>query len=114
MWPSAEWKRLVGASRNGNKTPKELRKYADATLVIGTISRKPSLEYSQLPSWTSVTENFVLKMKQQDGQVVNAVQYVFGDDGEEFLMNNAKIRVFLYTKYEVEDWNNKGGSTVLQ
>jgi hypothetical protein len=81
-WTSEEWKNLVWHCRNAKKFPRELQKFKQALLIIGTIAKKPNGVYNGMNSFAQINERCVLKTK--DGH--NAVQYVFHDDeGQEFL-----------------------------
>ncbi|KAL8313232.1 hypothetical protein RB593_007429 [Gaeumannomyces tritici] len=39
FWPTPQWKQLVWHSKTGKALPKPLRKYRDALLIVGTISK---------------------------------------------------------------------------
>jgi hypothetical protein len=90
-WPSDEWKQLIWYCRRREALPASLVKYRKATLVIGTIARKPSHAYHQLESWEHISGNHVLMMVGAAGQEqLTGVQYVFSgrEDGEDFLLEN--------------------------
>lgn len=103
-WPSSEWKELVFLSRNELKLTSELRRFRLATLIIGTISSKPTVVFQKLRSPEEIGEKMVLKAK--DGRC--AVQYVFSqDEGEEFLQRHGVngLRVFPMTAVEYREWH---------
>ncbi|KAI6779876.1 uncharacterized protein J7T54_001964 [Emericellopsis cladophorae] len=102
-WPSAEWKNLVFHCRKGRRLPSELRKFRQATLVIGTIANKPKKVYQKLDSAEHITEQMVLRTR--DGR--QAVQYVWSaEDGEQFLEEHGvqELKVFPLTAREHEEW----------
>jgi hypothetical protein len=81
-WPSEEWKNLIWHCRTARRLPTELRKFKQACLIIGTISKKPNMLYDRMNSPEQIDERCVLKTK--EGR--DAVKYVFHDDeGQEFL-----------------------------
>ncbi|KAH7137266.1 hypothetical protein B0J13DRAFT_625044 [Dactylonectria estremocensis] len=107
FWPSPEWKEYVWLCRNHKTAVKPLRKFREATLLIGSISRKPNSAYNLLESWENITEAYVLKTE-RDGAQRPAVQYVFSgdEDGEEFLTMNItqSIQVFPFTRADFESF----------
>ncbi|KAI3316584.1 hypothetical protein HD806DRAFT_517201 [Xylariaceae sp. AK1471] len=113
FWPSAEWKELVWRSRTRATLPTHVRKYRNAILKIGTISRKPNHVYHLLESWEDVTEAYVLRVPVA-GQGNPAIQYVFSgeDEGREFLLNHGAqdMKVFPYPYSELVTWpeDNQG------
>jgi hypothetical protein len=106
-WPSPEWKELVWRSRTKQTLPSRLRKYRLATLLIGTISRKPDLVYQAMESWGEVTDSCLLRVG-SSGQGKPSVQYVFSgeEEGRELLVNEGarNIKVFPYPESELEAW----------
>lgn len=106
-WPSSEWKELIWRCRTAQTLPTYLRKYRQAILVIGTISRKPNGIYQAMNSWQQVTETCLLRGGPA-GQNNPTVQYVFSgeEEGCEFLMENGarNIKVFPYPQSELETW----------
>ena len=104
-WPSNEWKELIWRSRTGEHLPSYLRKYRQAILVTGTISRKPDCCYHAMNSWQLVTEKCLLRVG-PTGQNNPAVQYVFSgeEEGCEFLIENGaqNLKVFPYPQSELE------------
>ncbi|KAF4466354.1 hypothetical protein FALBO_6803 [Fusarium albosuccineum] len=105
-WPSREWKELVWYSRRQQRLPSTLRKYRDATLVIGTISKKPERVYHRLKSWEGVSESHVLKVDREHS-TRKAVQFVFsGEEGQDFLVKHASdnIKVYPFTQGEMGNW----------
>lgn len=66
----------------------ELRKFKEATLIIGNIATKPSWYYDALKKPEDITEKMVLLNRAGD----KAVQYVFNpDEGDDFLDKHAKL-----------------------
>ncbi|RMZ85391.1 hypothetical protein DV737_g732, partial [Chaetothyriales sp. CBS 132003] len=80
-WPSSEWKELVWRSRTQQPLPSHLRKYRQAVLVIGTISRKPNRAYHLMGSWEEVTQECVLRVE-SSGQSITGIQHVFSGEEE--------------------------------
>ena len=102
-WPSAEWKNLVFHCRKGRRLPSELRKFKQATLLVGTIANKSNKVYQKLDSAEQITEHMVLKTR--DGR--QAIQYVWAaEGGEEFLEEHGiqNLKVFPLTAREHEEW----------
>ncbi len=106
-WPSNEWKELIWRCRTVRSLPSYLRKYRQAVLVIGTVSRKPDSIYHAMNSWDQVTETCLLRVG-PSGQNNPAVQYVFSgeEEGCEFLIENGarNIKVFPFPQSELETW----------
>lgn len=108
-WPSAEWKNLVFHCRRRQKLSSQLRKFKEATLIIGTIAKKPNFIYEKMNSPEEIGEGMILKNK--DGRI--SAQYVFNSDqGEEFFMEHAapSLQVFPLTTSESEElreWYSK-------
>jgi hypothetical protein len=106
-WPSNEWKELIWHCRTVKSLPSYLRKYRQAILVIGTVSRKPDSIYHAMNSWQQVTETCLLRVG-PSGQKNPTVQYVFSgeEEGCEFLIENGarNIKVFPYPQSELETW----------
>ncbi|KAK1249534.1 hypothetical protein MKX07_003050 [Trichoderma sp. CBMAI-0711] len=103
-WPSEDWKRLIFLSRTLGKLPSDLRKFKQATLIIGTTASKPNWVYRRLESHHEITEKMVLKTK--DGR--DAIQYVFCDDeGEVLLDEKVDIKVYAMTTKEHEQWRRE-------
>ncbi|KAH8812206.1 hypothetical protein F5884DRAFT_843557 [Xylogone sp. PMI_703] len=110
--PSPEWQNIVFHSRQWKKLPSELRKFKTATLIIGTISKKPSAIYQRMTSPAEITENDVLKTKDRR----NGVQYAFvNDQGEDFLVEHAvwSLKVYPFTTQEIGDWYDMESSEPL-
>ncbi|KAM3079151.1 hypothetical protein ACMFMF_004078 [Clarireedia jacksonii] len=61
-WPDDEWKELIWRCRTDKPLPPHLRKYQQAMLAIGTISRGPERVYRAMSSWQQVTESCLLKV----------------------------------------------------
>ncbi|KAK4032093.1 hypothetical protein C8A01DRAFT_20795 [Parachaetomium inaequale] len=106
-WPSGEWKQLIWYCQRNEALPSSLIKYRKATLVIGTISRKPSHAYHQLESWEHISGNHVLMVGAAGQEQLAGVQYVFSgrEDGENFLLENGlreSIKVFPLLSRELE------------
>lgn len=57
-WPSPEWKNLVFHCRRGDRLPTSLRKFKQATLIIGTIAKTPNQVYSRLDSPNQITSKW--------------------------------------------------------
>ncbi|KAL8365023.1 hypothetical protein RB595_004030 [Gaeumannomyces hyphopodioides] len=96
FYPSEEWKKLVWHCRRPKKLPTELRKFRLASLIIGTIARKPDLAYRNMESWNDIQARDVLMANSRP-----AVQYVFLEDENEIVSGNAStIQVFPITSEE--------------
>ncbi|KAI9742757.1 MAG: hypothetical protein M1818_003486 [Claussenomyces sp. TS43310] len=106
-YPTTEWKELVWRCRTVKSLPPHLRKYRQAILVIGTVSRKPDSVYHEMNSGQQVTETCLLRVG-TSGQNNQAVQYVFSgeEEGCDFLMEHGArdIKVFPYPQSELETW----------
>jgi hypothetical protein len=104
FWPNNEWKELVWRCYNRKKiyNSKELAKYNDAALIIGTIANKPKEYYYNYSSSAQLTEDCLLKAEDQ------AVQFAFSseEDGESLLFEQAKntIKLFSFTEADLEAW----------
>lgn len=113
-WPNPEWKKLIWHCRTRQLLPKLLRKYQTATLIIGTISRKPSSAYYEIQSWEQVSESCVLKIDGPNGCRA-AIQYVFSgeEEGEDFLITQAanSLAVFPFSGSELQEWMTEHGSS---
>jgi hypothetical protein len=113
-WPSNEWKKLIWHCRTAKPLPSSLRKYRQATLVIGTVSRKPHCVYHTMNSWQEVTEACLLLID-QIGPKNPAIQYSFSgeEEGCQFLIENGaqNIKVFPYPQSELEKWLISNPST---
>ncbi|KAK3353260.1 hypothetical protein B0T25DRAFT_544093 [Lasiosphaeria hispida] len=108
-WPSDNWKQMIWNCRRNNNLPKRLRVYKEATLIIGSISRKPNNVYHRLDTWEGVTERYLLKVKPDgrsgaDGTI--ATQYAIQglEKGEDWLLENGgkDIKVFPYSHAALE------------
>lgn len=107
-WPSEEWKKLVWHCRNGIKLPSELRKYKQASLIIGTIAKKPNKAFTRMDTFAQIDESCVLKTK--DG--CDAIQYVFdNDEGVEILEGLApgSVEVCPVLAKEYTQWESEHG-----
>lgn len=101
-WPSEEWKRLVFNCRTDAKLPSDLRKFKQASLIIGTIASKPNKVYVNMDSHSAITEKMVLKTKDRR----KAVQYVFrNSEGRDLLEEKAELKVFPVTTAEYNKWH---------
>ncbi|WZH49823.1 hypothetical protein QYS62_011039 [Fusarium acuminatum] len=104
FWPNPEWKELVWRCYNRKQiyNSKELAKYSDAALIIGTIANKPKEYYYNYSSSAQLTEDCLLKAGDQ------AVQFAFSseEDGESLLFEQAKntIKLFSFTEADLEEW----------
>lgn len=108
-WPSEEWKSLIFHCRKKKKLPSELRKFKDATLIIGTTSKKPNSVDEKMESPEEIVDTMVLKTK--GGR--SAVQYVFSsEEGDDFLKEHGQLRVFPVTAREYEDWHHNDNGLV--
>lgn len=91
--PNLDWKELLFLRRTarGRISP-PLQKYKQATLVVGTMSRKPKEAFRNIKSSESIDESWVLKVGSGD-QKRAAVQYVFSGEDEygEFLLDNGVL-----------------------
>ncbi|KAH8587758.1 hypothetical protein B0O99DRAFT_665269 [Bisporella sp. PMI_857] len=106
-WPSNEWKELVWRCRTVTPLPLYLRKYRQAILVIGTVSRKPDSIYYAMDSWQQVTETCLLQVG-PSGQNNPTVQYVFSgeEEGCEFLIENG-ARNIKFTLHKLQHYFNR-------
>ncbi|RSM20072.1 hypothetical protein CDV31_001151 [Fusarium ambrosium] len=106
-WPSPEWKEFVWCNRTARALPRPLRKLRAATLMIGTIARKPNECYHQLRSWEAMSESWTLKLGGQDG-VSTGIQYVFSgeEEGQELLTEHVSenIKVYPFPASELDEW----------
>ncbi|PNY23805.1 Uncharacterized protein TCAP_06253 [Tolypocladium capitatum] len=106
-WPSSEWKELVWRCRTNEPIPLRLRKYRQAVLTIGSISRKPNYTYRTIRSFEEVTERSLLEVR-RSGRNVPAIQYVFSgqEEGREFLVEHGvrDLKVFPFPQSELEAW----------
>ncbi|KAK4155550.1 hypothetical protein C8A00DRAFT_31595 [Chaetomidium leptoderma] len=105
-WPSDDWKELVWYSRTQQwPLPSHLRPYRDALLIIGTKARKSHAAYRAMGSWEEVTEDCVLKVGAR-GELEEATQYVISgeDEGGEWLEENGDMRMYLYTRSDLDTW----------
>ncbi|XEV07496.1 hypothetical protein FSHL1_012783 [Fusarium sambucinum] len=101
-WPGADWKEFFWRCRTRKRSTPSLRKYADATLVIGTMANKPNSYYHNFESGSQLTEASVLKV---DGQY--AIQFAFSTDeeGEDLILEAAPIlQMFLFTPTDMQVW----------
>ncbi|KAF4122088.1 hypothetical protein GMORB2_7681 [Geosmithia morbida] len=106
-WPSDEWKQLIWGSRRGGKPRSQLTKYQDATLIIGTMSRKPKFRYEELGSWEEITEEYVFMSGRvrDDRTRTPLTQYAFSSDaGEYFLEEHAEITMEPFTGPRLGAW----------
>ena len=94
-WPASQWKQLVWWS----KTQRSLRKYRNALLIIGTISKGPDRIFQEMQTWEDMTDDCVLRVGPSN-RSRPAVQYVFSgeEEGREFLIENSKIEVFPFSE----------------
>ncbi|KAF4502693.1 hypothetical protein FAGAP_1094 [Fusarium agapanthi] len=109
FWPSSEWQELIWYCRTARKFPKELTKYGNAALIIGTIADKPNKYYHQRSSPQELTEACVLKVKDSDNVgEQTGVQYVFSpeSEGETFLEDEARntIKLLSFGGRELDAW----------
>ncbi|KFY76579.1 hypothetical protein V499_03812 [Pseudogymnoascus sp. VKM F-103] len=105
-WPSNEWKELLWHSRNQKFLPPHLRKYRDATLVIGTAAYGAGAVYQGMRTWEEVgKENVFCVGKRGKGE--GAVQYVFSAEreGYDFLTEHAEdVKVIPFTAGALEEF----------
>jgi len=100
-WPNDEWKELIWRSCTNAQLPRHLRKYRNALLVIGTISKKPNSAYYAMASWQDVTEECLLRLP-----TTTNVQYVISgeEEGREFLLEHGardlKVQPFIRSEFE--------------
>lgn len=111
-WPHPEWKELVWRCRTQQKLPSHLRKYRQALLIIGSISRKSNSVYHNLASWEEVTEKHMLRVGGAAGHSgPAAVQYAFSgeEEGHEYLVEHAaqNIEITAYTTADLDKWLTK-------
>ncbi|KAG5743435.1 hypothetical protein H9Q72_007937 [Fusarium xylarioides] len=109
FWPSSEWRDLIWHCRTAEKLPKELAKYGNANLIIGTIACKPNNYYHQRSNPQELTEACVLTIKDSDNVgKQTGVQYVFSSDyeAETFLEDRARntIKLLSFGGQELEAW----------
>ncbi|OBT74690.1 hypothetical protein VF21_06964 [Pseudogymnoascus sp. 05NY08] len=105
-WPSNDWKELLWHSRNQKLLPPHLRKYRDATLVIGTMAYGADAVYQGMKTWEEVGEECVF-WEGKKGQGGEVVQYVFSGEegGHDFLTEHAQdVKVIPYTAAAPEEF----------
>jgi hypothetical protein len=92
FWPSPQWKQLVWRSKTNKSLPKPLRKYRDALLIIGSISKGATRVFELMGTWEDITTSCLLRI----GTSNAAIQYVFSgeEEGREFIEENSEIKVF--------------------
>jgi hypothetical protein len=97
------WKQLVWRSKLQKSLPQPLRKYRNALLTIGHISRGSVEKFRAMESWESLTDDYVLRIPSFSGSNM-AVQYVFSgeEEGREFLAEHGKFDVFRLSESDVE------------
>ncbi|OBT42966.1 hypothetical protein VE00_07199 [Pseudogymnoascus sp. WSF 3629] len=103
-YPSNDWKELLWHSRTQKLLPPHLRKYRDATLVIGTMAYGADAVYKGMKTWEEVGgESVFWEGKGGEGEV--AVQYVFSAEreGHDFLTEHVEdVKVIPYTDAALE------------
>lgn len=99
FYPTEEWKKLVWHCRRKERLPTELTKFRSASLIIGTISRKPDSSYHDMESWNDIQDRHVLMVDSRP-----AVQYVFLDDEKHDILgrNASTIQVFSLSRVEFD------------
>ncbi|KAG8670577.1 hypothetical protein FPOAC2_09942 [Fusarium poae] len=106
-WPSPDWKEVIWRCRTKNQPSRALRKYADATLVIGTVANKPNEYYYDFQSGSELTETSVLKVDGPGGQQP-AIQFAFSseEEGEDLLLEAASetFQMFSFISADMEIW----------
>ena len=102
-WPTPQWKQLVWRCKQPKSLPKPLRKYRDAFLIIGTISKGAQRVFKNLQTWEEMTNACVLYVPSSN-QSNPAVQYVFSgqEEGCEFLTQHGKIEVFPFSEAAIQ------------
>ena len=102
-WPSPQWKQLVWRSKTVKSLPKPLRKYRDALLIIGTISKGAERMFENMQTWEDMTDACVLRVGLST-RGNPAKQYVFSgeEEGREFLNGHGKFEVFPFSEAELE------------
>lgn len=108
-WPNSQWKELVWRCRTQQTLPSHLRKYRQALLIIGSISRKPNSVYHNLATWEEVGEEHLFRVgNATDHSGSLAVQFVFSgeEEGQDFLLKNAakNIKIVACTEAELDRW----------
>ncbi|KKP01258.1 hypothetical protein THAR02_06655 [Trichoderma harzianum] len=105
--PRTKFRDYIGPAKSGKdssfymkRLPSDLRKFKQASLIIGNASARPSLAYIKTECHTEVTEDMVLK----NAAGRNAVQYAFLDDEWEELFEKAELKVFPITTAEFSRW----------
>jgi hypothetical protein len=96
------WKQLVWRSKLAKSLPPPLRKYRNALLIIGHISKGAKDKFEAMETWESLTDDFVLRVPPSNSNI--AVQYVFSgeEEGREFLAENGKFDVLRFSDNDVE------------
>jgi hypothetical protein len=107
-WPDDEWKELLWrCCTDADEVPPYLEKYQQATLIIGTVSRRPDRFYCRMSSWRQVTEECLLQVGQQHDSGP-CLQYVFSgtQKGRRFLTENGarNMTVFPYPPSALQAW----------
>lgn len=92
------WRQLVWRSKVQKPLPQPLRKYRDAILIIGRVSKGAPQKFAAMDTWDSLTTEYVLYVPGQESNM--ARQYVFTgeEEGQEFLRNHGKFQVFPYSE----------------
>ncbi|EJT79377.1 hypothetical protein GGTG_04461 [Gaeumannomyces tritici R3-111a-1] len=113
FWPTPQWKQLVWRSKTGKRLPKPLRKYRDALLIIGTISKGAARMFENMQSWEDMTGDCILRVGPPNRRNP-AVQYVFSGDeeGQEFLLDNGKFDVFRFSEEDAQILLTRNPETV--
>ncbi|OBT63587.1 hypothetical protein VE03_07318 [Pseudogymnoascus sp. 23342-1-I1] len=95
LWPSNEWRELVWRSRMRKPLPRYLRKYREATLVVGTVAWGGGLVCQGMETWEEVGGGWGGECAEGGGgggEEDGVVQYVFSgeEEGREFLTENVE------------------------
>jgi hypothetical protein len=75
------WKQLVWRSKLQKSLSQPLRKYCNALLIIGHISKGAVEKFRAMESWESLTDGYVLRIPSFGGSNM-AVQYAFSGEEE--------------------------------
>ncbi|TID00170.1 hypothetical protein CH35J_005326 [Colletotrichum higginsianum] len=108
-WPSEEWKETVWLSRRRQLLPSRLAMVSQATVVIGTIAKRPDEAYHRIQSFNEITENYILKADRLNP----SVQFVFHyRRGKDFLEQHAAqtMRVTPFVNSDLTAWLQANGS----
>ncbi|PHH66550.1 hypothetical protein CDD81_7025 [Ophiocordyceps australis] len=102
FWPNQEWKELVFTSRMRTCFPRPLTKFRHASLIIGSILKRPTGAIMKMKSSNEINSGDILQ--NNDGRF--AIQYFFNsgglEDGTDLLMAHAAKTLKMFSVTEAE------------